>query len=70
MKYSMKRMVMIFVAATMLFACKKKYDEYYERPDDLEQPIYQVLTAKGNFKHFLAAVDKVPPYESICKRLR
>lgn len=24
----------------------------------MEQPIYQVLQAKGNFKHFLAAVDK------------
>lgn len=54
----MKRMVMLFVAATMLFACKKKFDEYYDRPDDLEQPIYQVLEAKGKFKTFLAAIDK------------
>lgn len=54
----MKKMLLLFAAATILFGCKKKFDEYYDRPDDLEQPIYQVLTAKGNFKHFLAAVDK------------
>ncbi|HEX7846216.1 MAG TPA: fasciclin domain-containing protein [Chitinophagaceae bacterium] len=54
----MKRLVLLFIAASMLFGCKKKYDEYYDRPDDLEPPIYQVLSAKGNFKHFLAAVDK------------
>ena len=50
--------MLLFAAAIVLFSCKKKYDEYYDRPDDLEQPIYQVLSAKGNFKSFLAAVDK------------
>src|SRR5688572_1567153 len=42
----------------MLFACNKKFDKYYDRPADLEPPIYQVLDAKGNFKHLLAAIDK------------
>jgi len=54
----MKRMALLFVAATMLFGCKKKFDEYYDRPDNLEQPVYQILAAKGNFKHLLAAIDK------------
>jgi uncharacterized surface protein with fasciclin (FAS1) repeats len=58
MNFIMKRMALLFIAATMLFACKKKFDEYYDRPDTLEQPVYQVLSAKGNFKHFLAAIDK------------
>ena len=54
----MKRMALLFVCATMLFACNKKFDKYYDRPADLEPPIYQVLEAKGNFKHLLAAIDK------------
>ncbi|RYD84386.1 MAG: hypothetical protein EOP54_32355, partial [Sphingobacteriales bacterium] len=55
----MKRLLVLFAAATALFAaCNKKYDEYYARPDDLESPIYQILESKGNFKHFLAAIDK------------
>jgi len=40
-------------------ACRKEaWDEYYGRPDTLESPIYQVLQAKGNFTHLLAAIDK------------
>jgi len=42
-----------------LFQCRKKaLDDYYGRPTNLEPPIYQTLEAKGNFKSFLAAVDK------------
>ena len=45
----------------VLFAvsCKKKaYDDFYGRPATLEQPIYQQLQDKGNFKNLLAVVDK------------
>ena len=39
--------------------CRKKaWDEYYGRPDNLEPPIYQTLSAKGKFTHLLAAIDK------------
>ncbi len=42
----------------MLHCRKEALDKYYGRPETLEAPIYQVLQAKGNFTHFLAAVDK------------
>lgn len=43
----------------LVTACKKKaWDEYYGRPDTLEQPIYQVLKAKGNFTQLLKAIDR------------
>ena len=51
-------------ALCFLFSCKKKFDEYYERPASLEPPIYQQLESKGNFKNILAAIDKAG-YKSI-----
>lgn len=43
----------------LLIQCRKKaYDEFYGRPDTLENPIYQVLESKGNFKHLLGAISK------------
>lgn len=49
-------LVLLSVAFTQ---CRKKaMDDYYERPSNLEPPIYQVLEAKGGFTNFLAAVDK------------
>ncbi|HUC81783.1 MAG TPA: fasciclin domain-containing protein [Flavisolibacter sp.] len=54
----MKRIVGLFALVLLLAGCKKKFDEYYERPDTLEPPIYQQLEAKGNFKNLLAAIDK------------
>jgi len=50
----------LFIAATgiLLFSCKKKYDEYYQKPADLVPPIYQTLESKGNFKSLLKAIDK------------
>jgi uncharacterized surface protein with fasciclin (FAS1) repeats len=54
-----KLFVMMITTSLLFVQCRKKaLDEYYERPDTLEQPIYQILEAKGNFKNFLAVVDK------------
>ncbi|MFT3844940.1 MAG: fasciclin domain-containing protein [Lacibacter sp.] len=54
----MKQVLIIVALTTFLFACKTKFDDYYSRPATLEQPIYQVLQAKGNFASFLKLVDK------------
>lgn len=59
----MSRIKVLFFFALLLplvfVQCRKKaLDEYYGRPSNLEPPIYQALSAKGNFKHFLAAIDK------------
>lgn len=53
-----KRAACCIAAAIVLFGCKKKFDDYYDRPDNLEQPIYQQLQARGNFTQFLSLIDK------------
>jgi uncharacterized surface protein with fasciclin (FAS1) repeats len=53
------QLLAFFVLSILIMAgCKKKFDEYYERPGSLEPPIYQQLEARGNFKNLLAAIDK------------
>ncbi|RYZ29497.1 MAG: hypothetical protein EOO10_06120 [Chitinophagaceae bacterium] len=58
MNTTMKRMAGFLAAIVLLAGCKKKFDEYYERPDSLEPAIYQQLQGKGNFKHLLALIDR------------
>lgn len=59
MNNKIKTLFLFFVAISALSACRKKaWDEFYSRPDNLKPPIYQTLSAKGNFKNLLAAVDK------------
>jgi uncharacterized surface protein with fasciclin (FAS1) repeats len=51
--------LLLLTTSLLLVQCRKKaLDEYYGRPANLEQPVYQILAGKGNFKHYLAAVDK------------
>ncbi len=46
----------VIVAAT---GCRKQeFDEFYGRPESLEDPIYQQLQAKGNFSSLLTCIDK------------
>jgi uncharacterized surface protein with fasciclin (FAS1) repeats len=55
----LQKMLLVGVAILLVTACRKKaFDDYYGRPENLEPPIYQQLTARGNFKHLLAAIDK------------
>lgn len=49
----------LMAVSLFLVQCRKKaFDEFYGRPDSLEQPLYQILESKGNFKSLLEAVDK------------
>ena len=52
--------LLLLLTLTVVFAnCSKKaYNEYYDRPESLEPPIYQQLDSKGNFKNLLACIDK------------
>jgi uncharacterized surface protein with fasciclin (FAS1) repeats len=52
------KLLLFFLSLFVLTNCQDKFDEYYERPDWLAAPIYQQLESRGNFKHFLAAIDK------------
>lgn len=58
MNTSIKRVLLFFVTVTILFSCKKKFDDYYAPPANLEAPIYELLQAKGNFTQFLSLIDK------------
>ena len=50
--------VILFLFVAVVGCRKKAWDEFYGRPAGLVPPIYQTLTAKGNFKNLLAAIDK------------
>jgi uncharacterized surface protein with fasciclin (FAS1) repeats len=52
------KLLLFFLSLLVLTNCQDKFDEYYERPDWLAAPIYQQLESRGNFKHFLAAIEK------------
>ncbi len=47
--------------ALLLFltgCARKEFENYYARPDNLAQPIYQQLEARKNFTSLLACIDK------------
>lgn len=58
----MKRILQPFLflfLALLCFGCSdKEFDEYYERPENLEDPIYQVLEARGNFTNLTEVIEK------------
>jgi len=58
MRRSIKYLLALVAILSILSGCKKKFDDFYKRPETLEPPIYQQLEAKGNFKNLLAAIDK------------
>lgn len=57
MKSRTKFSILFLMALGILFSCTDK-EEYYQRPDWLEDPIYQVLADKGNFTNYLKCVDR------------
>ncbi|MEO8253366.1 MAG: fasciclin domain-containing protein, partial [Flavobacterium sp.] len=51
--------LVILPLLALLASCSKDvFDEYYARPDYLEDPIYQQLDTRGNFKNFTALIEK------------
>ncbi|MBS1563281.1 MAG: fasciclin domain-containing protein [Bacteroidetes bacterium] len=55
----LQRIFYCILLSALLAGCRKKaFDDYYGRPENLAPPIYQQLTARGNFKTLLAVVDK------------
>ena len=57
-------MYVVLIAATFT-SCKKKFDEYYARPDNLAAPIYQQLATKGKFSSFISLIDKAGYKETL-----
>ena len=58
MSTCIKRLALLFAAAVILFSCKKKVNDFYNPPANLEPPVYQQLQAKGKFTQFLSLIDK------------
>jgi uncharacterized surface protein with fasciclin (FAS1) repeats len=57
MKKLTKFSLLIFVMLGSFIGCTDK-DEYFQRPEWLEAPIYSVLQEKGNFTNYLKCVDR------------
>jgi len=59
---------LIFILTFVFFlnSCRKKeFDEFYGRPENLGEPIYQQLQAKGNFTQFISCIDKAGYKETL-----
>ncbi|HAX16050.1 MAG: hypothetical protein CMF34_00385 [Leeuwenhoekiella sp.] len=51
--------ILFLCCAIVIASCSsKEFDEYYARPDDLEEPIYQQLEARGNFTVLTQLIEK------------
>jgi uncharacterized surface protein with fasciclin (FAS1) repeats len=55
---NIKRLTLFCAAVVLLFSCKKKFDDFYAPPANLEAPIYQQLQAKGKFTQLIGLIDK------------
>lgn len=59
MKRKINYYLLILPLLVLLAGCSRDvFDEYYGRPDYLEDPIYQQLEARGNFKNFTTLIEK------------
>jgi uncharacterized surface protein with fasciclin (FAS1) repeats len=55
----------VVLFATLFTSCKKKFDDYYERPSTLADPIYKQLTDDGKFTNFVSLIDKAGYKETL-----
>ncbi|TCD05631.1 hypothetical protein EZ449_16210 [Pedobacter frigidisoli] len=61
-----KFLIVFLTVIFFLTSCRKKeFDEFYGRPENLGDPIYQQLQAKGNFTRFLDCIDKAGYKETL-----
>nr|WP_294899008.1 fasciclin domain-containing protein [uncultured Pedobacter sp.] len=62
----LKNVLLFSVCLCFVFtSCKKEFDTFYKRPDNLADPIYQQLVAKGNFTSLLKCIDKAGYKETL-----
>ncbi len=57
--------VLLYYFSFLLLLTNCRENPHFERPETLEPPMYQQLEARGNFKHFLALVDKANYTQSL-----
>ncbi len=54
----MKKLLVFIPLILFLIQCQKERDKYYEKPDWVEAPLYEVLQSEGRFSLFLQLVDR------------
>lgn len=58
----MKTGLHTFLLSLLLFGLigcnKEEFDEYYARPESLEDPVYQILESRGNFTNLTTLIDR------------
>jgi uncharacterized surface protein with fasciclin (FAS1) repeats len=59
------QLICVVMFATLFTSCKKKFDEYYERPASLAAPIYKQLADDGKFTKFVSLIDKAGYKETL-----
>jgi uncharacterized surface protein with fasciclin (FAS1) repeats len=59
------QLVYVVIIAALFTSCKKKFDEYYERPSNLANPIYKQLVDDGKFSNFVSLIDKAGYKETL-----
>src|SRR6476659_9949301 len=60
-----KRIALLLTPVVFLFGCKKKFDDYYAPPANMDPPVYQQLQSKGKFTQFLLLIDKAGYKETL-----
>lgn len=58
MKKKIHYYLFVLPLLALLASCSQELDPYYQRPEGLEDPIYQQLEARGNFKSLTALITK------------
>jgi uncharacterized surface protein with fasciclin (FAS1) repeats len=58
MQNSTRFLILPLLLVMFAMGCDQEIDEHYARPDWLAAPVYQQLESRGNFKNFLACIDK------------
>jgi len=58
MKKKVHYYLFVLPLLALLASCSQELDPYYARPEGLEDPIYQQLEARGNFKSLTALIGK------------
>ena len=59
------QLTLVVLFAVLFTSCKKTFDDYYARPDNLADPIYKQLTTAGKFTNFVALIDKAGYKETL-----
>lgn len=65
----MKKILLLLLIVSGIFACENERDLYYERPDWLKGPLYEQIKSTGEFDEFISLVEYIGYDELLSSRL-